>query len=66
MSFPDWLGEAAIAHAKGDKVEAPYKRGDALAKRRELMDEWARYCGTPAMRDAISNIVSMPMQAVGR
>jgi len=42
-SFPDWLAEAALAHAKGDKVEAAYKRGDALAKRHELMEAWAGY-----------------------
>jgi integrase len=42
-SFPDWLAEAALAHTKGDKVEAAYKRGDALAKRRELMEAWANY-----------------------
>ena len=44
-SFSDWLAEAALAHAKGDKVEAAYKRGDALAKRRKLMEAWADYCG---------------------
>jgi integrase len=59
-SFPDWLAEAALAHAKGDKVEAAYKRGDALAKRHELMEAWARYCGASAVAktDSIA-----PMQA---
>lgn len=63
-SFPDWLAEAALAHAKGDKVEAAYKRGDALAKRRKLMEAWAEFCGgsvaakeaavdTPASHDAL-------------
>jgi integrase len=42
--FPDWLADAALAHAKGDKVEAAYKRGDALAKRRKLMEAWAEHC----------------------
>jgi integrase len=46
-AFADWLAEAALAHAKGDKVEAAYKRGDALAKRRKLMEAWAEYCGAP-------------------
>jgi hypothetical protein len=32
--FADWLAEAALAHAKGDKVEAAYKRGDALVRSR--------------------------------
>jgi len=66
-SFPDWLAEAAIAHAKGDKVEAAYKRGDALAKRRKLMEEWADYCsGLVAAQEATDNVVQMPMQAIGR
>ena len=42
--FPDWMAEAALAHAKGDKVEAAYKRGDALRKRRKLMVAWAQHC----------------------
>ena len=28
----------------GDKAEQAYRRGDALSRRRELMDAWARYC----------------------
>jgi integrase len=42
--FAGWLAEAALAHAKGDKVEAAYKRGVALKKRRKLMDAWAQQC----------------------
>jgi integrase len=50
-SFRDWAGdktkfsreviEAALAHVIGDKAEQAYRRGDALEKRRELMDAWA-------------------------
>ncbi|MGU3494235.1 tyrosine-type recombinase/integrase [Xanthobacteraceae bacterium A53D] len=53
-SFRDWAGdmtntpreicEAALAHTL-QGVEAAYRRKDALAKRRELMEAWARYCG---------------------
>jgi integrase len=39
--FPGELAEAALAHVVGDKVEAAYRRGDQLAKRRELMTAWA-------------------------
>jgi hypothetical protein len=28
----------------GDKAEQAYRRSDALARRRELMDAWARHC----------------------
>lgn len=32
-----------IAHAVGDEVERAYRRGDALLKRRALMDDWGKY-----------------------
>ena len=59
-SFRDWAGnvtnfprevtETALAHVIGDKAEQAYRRGDALDKRRKLMDAWAAYCeqGTTA------------------
>jgi integrase len=47
-NFPDSVAEAALAHAKGDKVEGAYQRGTMLERRRKLMDAWARYCGSPA------------------
>jgi integrase len=42
--FPDFVVEKALAHAIDNKVEAAYRRGDLLKKRRELMSEWAGYC----------------------
>jgi integrase len=48
-SFPNELAEAALAHTIGDKVEAAYRRSDALERRRDLMDAWDRYLeGSPA------------------
>lgn len=43
-SFPREIIEAALAHAVGDEVERAYRRGDALEKRRQLMQAWADYC----------------------
>jgi integrase len=43
--FPRELAEAALAHLVGDDTERAYSRGDALAKRRELMSGWADYLG---------------------
>lgn len=43
-SFPRELAETALAHVIGDKAEQAYRRGDALEKRRVLMDSWALYC----------------------
>ncbi len=42
--FENYVSEAALAHASGDKIEAACARGDVLEKRRKLMDAWAEYC----------------------
>lgn len=64
-TFRDWVGEAttfqreiaeqALAHVLESKVEAAYRRGDALEKRREMMSAWATYC-------AGSQVPSMKME----
>lgn len=46
-NYPSEVAEMALAHAIGDKVEAAYRRGDLLEKRRRLMTDWATYCATP-------------------
>ena len=33
----------ALAHAIANPVEAAYRRGDLIGKRRELMQAWADY-----------------------
>ncbi len=43
-SFPNDLSEAALAHITGDKVERAYRRGDALERRRALMQAWCSFC----------------------
>lgn len=45
-NFPREIAEAALAHIVGDETERAYRRGDALDKRRRLMDAWAGYCAT--------------------
>jgi integrase len=57
-TFRDWAGEctdfprevveAALAHIVGDQTERAYRRGDALEKRRRLMDAWADFCAGKA------------------
>ena len=36
-----------LAHTIGSAAEATYRRGDLLAKRRALMDDWAAYLAKP-------------------
>lgn len=42
-NFPREIAEMALAHAVDDETEAAYRRSTALAKRRELMEQWAAY-----------------------
>jgi hypothetical protein len=34
----------ALAHTIANKVEAAYRRGKLLDKRRVMMDDWAHFC----------------------
>lgn len=43
-SYPSDLVEMALAHTISNKVEAAYRRGDMVEKRRSMMDDWSRYC----------------------
>lgn len=42
-SFENIVVEQALAHAIGNAVEAAYRRGDLLDRRRQLMEAWADY-----------------------
>ncbi|WP_236020712.1 tyrosine-type recombinase/integrase [Devosia sediminis] len=43
-NHPGEVAEAALSHAVGDATERAYRRGDALEKRRSLMEDWAAFC----------------------
>jgi integrase len=47
-SYPRDIAERALAHKVGSKVEQAYERTDLLEKRARLMQDWGRYCSTPA------------------
>ncbi len=47
-NFPREVCEGALAHTIESKVEAAYRRGELLEKRRTLMAAWAAYCDRPA------------------
>jgi integrase len=57
-TFRDWaheqtevagdIAEAALSHRTGDATELAYKRGEALDRRRKLMEMWATFCTTGA------------------
>jgi integrase len=43
-SFDGAVAEMALAHTIENKVEAAYRRGNLLEKRRQLMEAWGAYC----------------------
>lgn len=53
--FENIVVEQALAHAIGSAVEAAYRRGDLLERRRELMEAWGSYVTQPAA----SNVVQL-------
>ncbi len=42
-NYPPEVAEMALAHTIKSKVEAAYRRGDLLEKRRQLMNAWASF-----------------------
>lgn len=65
-TFRDWVGELtaypgdmaemALAHKIDDKTEAAYRRGDMLAKRVHMMEDWSKFIDTPP---ATGNVVAL-------
>jgi integrase len=58
-NFPAEVREMALAHTVSDEVEAAYRRGDLLRKRRQLMDAWARFCGAPVGAQSGATVFSI-------
>jgi integrase len=53
-SFPREIAEQALAHATGDATERAYRRGDALERRRGLMQAWAQFCEPGAESNVVA------------
>ena len=61
-SFSDWAHERtahsnhvielSLAHSIGTAVEQAYRRSDLFAKRRQLIEAWAKFCSTPLLETA--------------
>jgi integrase len=47
-AYPNHVQEMALAHGIGSAVEKAYRRGDLFEKRRRLMEDWGKFCGSPA------------------
>lgn len=55
-AFPSDLAETALAHKVPNAVEAAYRRGDMLEKRRQMMTAWADFL---ADRPTADNVVQL-------
>jgi integrase len=42
-NYPGDMAEVALAHRISNAVEASYRRGDMIEKRRKMMDDWADF-----------------------
>lgn len=47
-NYPGDLAEVALAHKVSNAVEAAYRRGDMIEKRRQMMEAWAKFLGGAA------------------
>ncbi|MEA3533219.1 tyrosine-type recombinase/integrase [Rhizobium sp. CC-YZS058] len=52
-TFPREVAEAALAHTVGDQTERAYRRSDALARRRKLMEAWASFVWSGQTRQGV-------------
>jgi integrase len=52
--YPAEMAEMALAHAIGNRVEAAYRRGDMIEKRRAMMQAWARFLRGEALEKVVS------------
>jgi hypothetical protein len=57
-TFPLEVAEPALAHTICDKPQAACELGDKLAKRRKMMEAWARYCA-PTSAKGVAKVVTM-------
>jgi integrase len=57
-NYPNHVVEMALAHTIGSAVEAAYRRGELIEKRRKLTEAWAKYCTTRPV-EAGTKVVSL-------
>ena len=55
---PSAVAEMALAHSIGNAVEAAYRRGDMLDRRRPLMAQWENYCTKPVTSASVTRMTA--------
>ena len=64
-TFPREIAELALAHEVGSAVERAYRRTDLFQKRRQLKEEWAKFC-CPVSADVIPIAAHGPARDLSR
>ena len=57
-NYPGDMAEVALAHRINNAVEASYRRGDMIEKRRKMMGDWAGYLAEVERSDNVVGIGS--------
>ena len=57
-TYPGDMAEVAIAHKISNAVEAAYRRGDMIEKRRRMMHDWSAFLCHPVSVDNIVKLVA--------
>lgn len=55
-NYPHEVAEMALAHTISNAVEKAYRRGDLLAKRTRLMDDWSKFINQPVKSGEVVSI----------
>lgn len=61
-NYPSEVAEAALGHADANKVRSAYQRTTFFDLRKQLMNEWAAYCGKPSIKDSNSGKTVVPLR----
>lgn len=60
--YPNEMSDMALSHTLPDKVEAAYRRGSMLQKRRAMMADWSTFCA--GEQAASAGIIPMAKRSV--
>ena len=55
--YPHEVAEMALAHVVSNRVEAAYRRGDLLEKRRAVMEEWGSYASGSSDEATVGSLI---------
>jgi integrase len=61
-AYPHEVCEMALAHTIRNQAEAAYRRGDLIEKRRNLMEDWLKFCDTAS--DRVADVIPFKREGI--